>query len=100
MNWKIFSYVLIKQFPGEESFGGLFNDVAAYKSKSGQDLQEYCFNKLRRINKLKLGIPDSRKVDLLAHDIHDEAIRTTILTAKLKAIVELNEMLSIFISPT
>ena len=99
LNWEVFSHALIKQFPGEESFGRLFNDVAAYKSKPGQDLQEYCFNKLRRINKLKLDIPDNRKVDLIAHDIHDEAIRTTILTAKLKTVAELNEMLSIFVSP-
>ncbi|CAK9816325.1 hypothetical protein ANTPLA_LOCUS8957 [Anthophora plagiata] len=96
LNWEVFSHALITQFPGEGSFGRLFNDAAAYKSKPGQDLQEYCFNKLGKINKLKLDIPEHQVVDLIAHDIHDEAIRTAVLTAKLGTVAKLNQMLSIF----
>ena len=96
VNWELFSHALIKQFPGEEKFARLFNDVAAYKSKFGHDLQEYFCNKLRKINNLKLEIPKNKVFDIIAHDIHDEAIRTAILTAKLSIIAELTQMLSIF----
>lgn len=96
LNWDVFSHALIKQFPGNESFSRLFHDVVAYKSKPGQDLQEYCFNKLRKINRLKLDVTESQIVDLIAHDIHDETVRTAILTTKLGTIAELNQRLSIF----
>lgn len=96
LDWQVFSHALIKQFPGEERFGRLFNEAASYKSKPGQDLQEYCFNKLRKINKLKLDIPEDQIVDLIAHDIHDENIRTAMLTAKFNSIAELNQRLTIF----
>ncbi|KAK2577623.1 hypothetical protein KPH14_012862, partial [Odynerus spinipes] len=92
-DWEGFSLELMKQFPGEESFGRLFNEVAEYKSKPDQDLQEYCFVKLQKINKLKLDIPENQKVDLITYGIHDENVRTTLLTAKLSTIAQLNQRL-------
>lgn len=99
-DWEGFSRELIKQFPGEEGFGRLFNDVAEYRSKPGQDLQKYCFAKLQKINKLKLDIPEDQKVDLITFGIHDENVRTTLLTARLSTIAQLNQRLSIFPAST
>lgn len=100
LNWEVFSHELIKQFPGEESFGQLFIEAAEYKSKPGQDLQEYCFSKLQKINKLKLSMNQDQVVDLIAHGIHDESIQTTILTARLSTVSDLNQRLGVFRAKT
>lgn len=99
-DWEEYCRELRKQFPGEKSFGRLMAEVNGYISKPGQDLAEYCFLKLQKINQLKMPIQEDQKVDFIIYGIHDENIRTALLTAKLTSIADLNQMLSIFRSKT
>lgn len=73
------SHQIYKQFPGETSFGKLFDGAAQFKSTPGDDLQTYCFAKLGKIIRLKLDISEDKLVDFIAYGIHDASIRTTIL---------------------
>lgn len=96
LTWKVFSLALIKQFPGEESFGKLIEDAVLFKSACDQDLQTYCFQKLAKINKLKLEFSEEKMADIIAHGIHDESIKTIVLAARCRTVAELNNRLSIF----
>lgn len=99
LTWEVFSLAIVRQFPGEESFGKLMEDAVNYKSSPGQDLQAYCFAKLGKINKLKLELSEEKMADLIAQGIHDESIRTIVLAARNKSVAELNKCLSVFPNP-
>lgn len=96
LSWSSFSCSLVTQFPSAINFGKLLEDAANYKSDPGQDLQAYCFTKLGKLNKLKLGLPEDKLVDFVVHGIHDKRIRTTVLAAGLKTLHALNLCLSSF----
>lgn len=96
LTWGVFSLALIKQFPGEESFGKLIEDAVLFKSTTDTDLQTYCFTKMGKINKLKIDITEDKIVDWIAHGIHDDSIKTIVLAARCKTVSELNNRLSIF----
>ena len=96
LSWLVFSHSLKKQFPGELSFGILFREAAVYESTPGQDLQTYCFKKVGKLNKLKLDLAEDKIVDFVTRGLHDEKIRTTVLSTRCKTINELNNCLAIF----
>lgn len=96
LSWPVFSHSLKKQFPGELSFGILLKEAALYESTPGQDLQTYCFKKVGKLNKLKLDLAEDKIVDFVARGLHDEKIRTTVLSTRCKTINELNNCLAIF----
>ena len=98
MSWQDFSHAVIEQFSGELQFGKLFHEAANYISSPGQDLQTYCFIKLGKINKLKLGLTEENLVDFVTHGIHDQNIRVTLQTARCKSLTEFNKCLSIFVA--
>jgi len=54
VSWEAFAIAIVRQFPGDENFGKLFETAASLKSLPSQDLQMYSFEKVKRINKLKL----------------------------------------------
>lgn len=96
MTWDIFADRLRNQFPGEISFGKLLKEAANYVSQPGQDLSAYCLLELGKLHRLKLNISELQQVDFVAQGISDENKRATVLAARCKTIVELNDCLSIF----
>ena len=89
LSWSVFSHAIVKQFPGDVSFGQLLEEAATYKSTPGEDLQYCCFKKLGKLNKLKLDIAEEKLVDFVVHGIHDDSIRTAISVARCKNLHEL-----------
>jgi len=89
----------VRQFPGNENFGKLFEKAASLKSLPSQDLQTYSFEKVKRINKLKLDIPEIKVVELVVHGIHDDNIRMNVMASKNKTLAELYQCLSTFPLP-
>jgi hypothetical protein len=53
-SWAQWETLLKSTFPGKQNFGQLFHDAAFYKAHGDQDLYEYCFTKLTKLNKLQL----------------------------------------------
>ncbi|XP_043473704.1 uncharacterized protein LOC122505898 [Leptopilina heterotoma] len=94
VSWEVFAISVVRQFPGEENFGKLFELAASHKTSSGQDLQTYCFEKVKRINKLKVDIPENKVVELVTFGIVDENIRMNVMASRNKTIAELNQCLS------
>jgi len=99
VSWEAFAVAIARQFPGDENFGKLFETAASLKSLPSQDLQTYSFEKVKRINKLKLDIPESKVVELVVHGIHDDNIRMNIMASKNKTLAELYQCLSTFPLP-
>lgn len=97
--WPSFSYAIVKQFPRELSFRKLLEEAATYKSSHNQDLQAYCLLKIGKLNKIKLEVSEEKLVDFVAHGIHDESIRPTVLALRFKTLHDLNLCLSTFDRP-
>ncbi|XP_078052015.1 uncharacterized protein LOC144478157 [Augochlora pura] len=91
--WEVFSNLISTQFAGEENFGKLLEVAVGYKSVPGQSLQAYCFEKIKRINKLNLVVPEEKIVEYVVHGIHDDNIRMSLTVAKKKTIPELTNCL-------
>jgi len=99
VSWEAFAVAIVRQFPGDENFGKLFETAASLKSLPSQDLQTYSFEKVKRINKLKLDIPEIKIVELVVHGIHDDNIRLNVMASKNKTLAELYQCLSMFPLP-
>lgn len=93
MSWPEFSGAITLQFSWEENFGKLLEVATLYKSAQGQSLQSYCFEKIKRLNKLHLDIPEEKIVEFVVHGIQDDRIRMSLTTAKMKTIPELTRSL-------
>jgi len=87
VSWEAFAVAIVRQFPGDENFG-MFETAASLKSLPSQDLQTYSFEKVKRINKLKLDIPEIKVVELVVHGIHDDNIRMNVIAPKNKTLAE------------
>lgn len=72
--WNIIKSKLIKQFSKPLPFSRLLREAALYETHKGQDLSEYCFNKLDKLRALKLRIPELYLVDAVIGGITDENI--------------------------
>ena len=77
----------------------MLKEAASYESIPGQDLQTYFFKKVGKLNKLKLELSEDKLVDFVARGLHDERIRTTVLSTRCKTLNELNNCLAIFREP-
>ncbi|XP_076383111.1 uncharacterized protein LOC143260682 [Megalopta genalis] len=94
--WDVFSELISTQFAGEENFGKLLEVAVGYKSVPGQSLQAYCFEKLKKINKLNLVLPEEKLVECVVYGIHDDHIRMNLMNlAKKKTIPELMNCLDL-----
>ena len=82
MSWDAFTTVIKGQFSGEENFGKLYDQAGLYKSTPNQSLLSYCFEKIKRLNRLNLEIPEEKIVEFVVYGIHDEQLRTSLMTAK------------------
>lgn len=94
MAWCEFPEAITQQFSGLENFGKLLEVAALYKSKTGQSLQIYCFDKIKKLNKLNLDIPKEKVVEFVVHGIRDEQIKMSLTTVKKRTVPELTRCLN------
>ncbi|KAJ3634752.1 hypothetical protein MTP99_007697 [Tenebrio molitor] len=73
-SWRSIKKKLIKQFTKPLPFAKLLREAALYETYAGQDLSEYCFNKIEKLRALKLPIPERHLVDAVVGGITDENI--------------------------
>lgn len=89
--WKEWQDKLRKTFPAKENFSKLFHEAATYKIEPGQNLSEYCFNKLTKLNKLKLNLSDEQIVDCVIAGVSNKQILLSLRAANCKTFVELTQ---------
>ena len=79
----VFTAKLIKQFPGDASFGKLFEE-ANCKCQPAENLMTYCLKKLGKIPKLRLEIPEHKVANFVADGICDNVTHTMVLDSGVK----------------
>lgn len=72
---------LTQQFRKSSPFSKLLKEAAGYKGAPGQALGDYCFQKLSKLRKLDISIPDKYLIDAVIGGITDENIARNIRTA-------------------
>ncbi|KYN30277.1 hypothetical protein ALC57_00264 [Trachymyrmex cornetzi] len=65
---------MMQQFRKSVSFSKLLKDAALYETSRGQALGNYCFNKLSKLRKLDLVIPDKYLIDAVIGGITDTRV--------------------------
>lgn len=73
---------LTQQFRKLVLFNKLFKEAALYKSTPGQSLGDYCFQKLSKMRKLDIKIPDKYLIDAVIGGITDEHVARTVRSAQ------------------
>lgn len=73
---------LKQQFRKSVPFSKLFREAAIYGSTPGQALGDYCFQKLSKMRKLDINIPDRYLIDAVIGGITDENVARTIRSAQ------------------
>jgi hypothetical protein len=74
VSWKKMRKVMVNQLSKPTLFAKLLRESALYEEREGQDLSEYCFNKIDKLNALQLKIPETSLVDAVIGGITDEGI--------------------------
>jgi hypothetical protein len=59
-----------------------------YQSQTGQDLTEYCFTKLSKLNKLQLALTDEQIIDVIIEGIGDTQVQLTLRAANCRIFVD------------
>ena len=76
ISWEEFAITLKKQFCKSVPFNTLFKDAALYEASPGQSLGDFCFQKLTRLRRMKLTLPDEYVIDAVIGSIpNDEIVR-------------------------
>lgn len=86
-SWAQWQELLKNTFPQKTNFGHAFHDAAAYKARFGQDLYDYCFQKVSKLNKLKLNLTDEQIIDCVIEGVQDKQIQLTLRAANCKTFV-------------
>lgn len=73
--WVQWQNLLRTTFPPRQNFAQLFYDASTYASQPGQNLNEYCFTKLSKLNLLKLNFTDEQIVDCIVSGINDNQLQ-------------------------
>jgi hypothetical protein len=93
-NWSEMKQLMLRQFYKPLPFSKLLREAALYETRKGQDLSEYCFNKLERLRALKLDIPEAYLVDAIIGGITDKNIARTTRSSRFTDTNELYAYLS------
>ncbi|XP_011883872.1 PREDICTED: uncharacterized protein LOC105571014 [Vollenhovia emeryi] len=80
--WSEIKNSLTQQFRKSVPFSKLFKEAANYESTPGQSLGDYCFQKLSRMRKLDITIPDKYLIDAVIGGISDENVARTVRSAQ------------------
>ncbi|XP_011862927.1 PREDICTED: uncharacterized protein LOC105559328, partial [Vollenhovia emeryi] len=82
ITWTEMKESLKQQFCKSVPFSKLFKEVALYESAPGQALGDYCFQKLNKMRKLDVSIPDKYLIDAVISGITDESVARTVRSAQ------------------
>lgn len=82
VTWQETKEALKQQFRKSVPFSKLFKEAALYESYPGQALGDYCFQKLSKMRKLDIEIPDKYLIDAVIDGITDENVARTIRSAQ------------------
>lgn len=63
-------------------FSRLFKEVASYEARPGQNLGDYCFQKLCELWKLDIDIPDKYQLNIAIGGTPDNAVAHTVRSAQ------------------
>jgi hypothetical protein len=80
--WSQTKVLLVAQFRKTVPFSRLFKETASYEARPGQNLRNYCFQKLFKLRKLDIYIPDKYQVDMVIGGIPDDAVVRTVRLAQ------------------
>lgn len=95
-SWPQWETMLRDMFPSKVTFGKLLYDAASYRAGAGQDLNDYCFHKLAKLNKLNLNLLQEQIVDCIIEGIPDPQTKLSIKAARCTTFVELAEYVTNF----
>lgn len=94
--WPQWESMLREMFPSKNTFGKLFYDAATYRAATGQDLNDYCFRKLSKLNQLNLNLTQAQIVDCVIEGINDVQTKVNIRAARCSTFVELADYVTNF----
>lgn len=77
-NWPKWKSLLTSTFPPVRDLHLLMSVMLEVKPRVGQNLFEYCFEKLNAIRKMNLGLSGPDEVNLIIGDINNKQLRFTI----------------------
>ncbi|CAK9810847.1 hypothetical protein ANTQUA_LOCUS6654 [Anthophora quadrimaculata] len=63
-------------------FSRLLRKADLYEAKPGQQLGDYCFQKLNLIRRLNIGLSDEKTINMVIFEVPDEPLARTIRSAK------------------
>lgn len=69
---------MVQQFRKSVPFCKLFREAALYETSPGQALGDYCFQKLDKLRKLDIRIPDKYLIDMVIGGVTDVNVARTI----------------------
>lgn len=82
ITWSEIKKSLKQQFRKSVPFSKLFKEAALYESTPGQALGDYCFQKLAKMRKLDIDIPDKYLIDAVIGGISNENVARTVRSAQ------------------
>ncbi|XP_036146314.1 uncharacterized protein LOC118646778 [Monomorium pharaonis] len=82
ITWTEMKKALKRQFRKSVPFAKLFRETANYESAPGQALGDYSFQKLNKMRKLNIEIPDEYLIDAVIDGVTDKGIARTIRSAQ------------------
>jgi len=82
ITWEETKELLKQQFRKSVPFSKLFREAALYECAPGQALGDYCFQKLNKMRKLDIRIPDKYLIDVVIGGITDENVARTVRSAQ------------------
>lgn len=95
-SWTEVKTELIAQFRKPLPFAKLYQKAGSYEVRPGQNLGDYCFQKVNALRKLKLNIPDEHIIDMVIDGVKDNVLARTIRAARQTTVSGLqNYMLSL-----
>nr|CAI5852512.1 unnamed protein product [Callosobruchus analis] len=93
-SWELLKSLLILNFPSTIRFGKSLLDAATCTPQPKQNLGDYCFEKVARLNKLHLSIPEEYLIDSVIEEIGDNTVAMSAHAANFKTVGELASYLS------
>lgn len=72
LTWEELKVQLIDTFPRKINFGKLLVEAANYAPKRNANLGDYCFEKVSKLNKLNLVIPEDYVIDSVIEGLDNE----------------------------
>lgn len=94
--WPEWKELLLENFIPKRNLHADMKKMLSCTPKTNQGLYEYTFEKLALINRMKIPLSDSDKVNLIMGDINDNQIRFSVETSEIKNPARLARYLKIF----